>query len=42
MNKDCDEFSYLKNKFPRVSEVKVKEDIFVAAQIVKFMQNKHI
>jgi len=38
MNKDGDGFLYLMNKFPRISEAKIKEGIFVGPQIRKVMQ----
>jgi hypothetical protein len=33
INKDGDGFLYLKNKFPGINEVKVRDGIFVAQQI---------
>jgi len=32
-------FTYLKNKFPRISTAKIKEGIFVGLQIRKLTQN---
>ncbi|GBN60525.1 hypothetical protein AVEN_5643-1 [Araneus ventricosus] len=33
MDKTGDEFNFLKTKFPRLSEAKIKEEIFVGPQI---------
>ena len=33
MNKSGDGFQYLQNKFPRISDAKIKEGIFVGPQI---------
>jgi hypothetical protein len=33
MNKEGEEFIYLRQEFPRISEVKIKEGIFVGVQV---------
>ena len=33
-------FQYVRNKFPNVSDAKIKEGIFIGPQVRKLMQNK--
>jgi len=40
MEKTGSGFQYLKNKFPNVSDVKIKEGIFIGPQIRELMQDK--
>jgi len=40
MDKTVREFEYLRNKFPNVSDAKIKEGIFIGPQIRKLMQDK--
>ena len=42
MVKDGSGFSYLKKKFPRLSEAKIKEGIFVGPQIRELMKDKNL
>lgn len=39
MDRNGDGFSFLKNKFPRVSDAKIKEGIFVGPQIRELMND---
>jgi hypothetical protein len=39
MNKHGDWFNYLKEKFPHISDAKINENIFVAAQIRKLLKD---
>jgi len=41
MDKTSRGFEYLRNKFPNVSDEKIKEGIFIGPQIRKLMQDKH-
>ena len=41
MNKDKPAFQYIRNKFPKLSEAKVTEGIFVGPQIRQLMIDKH-
>ena len=38
MDRTGEGFAYLKNKFPRVSDAKIKEGIFVGPQIRELMR----
>lgn len=40
MNKDGAGFQYLKTKFPRISDAKLKEGIFVGPQIRELMTDE--
>jgi len=40
MNKNSCGFKYLRNKFPNVSDIKIKEGIFIGPQIRELMQDK--
>jgi len=40
MDKTSRGFEYLRNKFPNVSDAKIKEDIFIGPQISELMQDK--
>ena len=40
MDKTGRGLEYLKNKFPNVSDAKIKEDIFIGPQIRELMQDK--
>ena len=40
MDKTGPGFEYVKNKFPNLSDVKIKESIFIGPQIRELMQNK--
>ena len=40
MDKTGCEFEYVRNKFPNVSDAKIKEGIFIGPQIRKLMQDK--
>jgi hypothetical protein len=39
MDQYCDGFMYLKNKFPRISDAKMKDGIFVGSQITELIQD---
>jgi len=41
MNKDGSGLKFLKEKFPRISEAKIKEGIFVSPQIREVMNDTH-
>ncbi|GBP36303.1 hypothetical protein EVAR_85552_1 [Eumeta japonica] len=41
MNKDGGGFQYLKTKFPRISDAKIKEGIFVGPQIRELMKDSN-
>lgn len=41
MNKDGDGFRYLRQMFPRISDAKIKEGIFVGPQIRHIINDKH-
>jgi hypothetical protein len=41
MNKDSNGFKFLKEKFPRISEAKINEGIFVGPQIREIMNDTH-
>ena len=38
MNKEGEVFEYLRQKFPRISETKIKEGIFVGPQVKQLFQ----
>jgi len=40
MDKTCLGFEYLRNKFPNVSDAKIKEGVFIGLQIRELMQDK--
>ena len=40
MNKTGRGFQYVRNKFPKVSDAKIKECIFIGSQIIELMQDK--
>jgi len=40
MDKTGSGFEYLRNKFPNVSDAKIKEGIFIGPQIRELMQDK--
>lgn len=40
MNKSDADFQYLKTKFPRISDAKLKEGIFVGPQIRELMSDE--
>jgi len=42
MDKTGREFEYVRNKFPNVSDAKIKEVIFIGPQIKKLMQEKQL
>ena len=42
MEKTGSGFEYLRNKFPNVSDAKIKEDIFIGPQIRELMQDKRL
>jgi len=41
MDKTGRGFKYVRNKFPNVSDAKIKEGIFIGLQIGELMQDKH-
>jgi hypothetical protein len=41
MDKTGPGFEYVRNKFPNVSDVKIKEGVFIGPQIRELMQDKH-
>lgn len=41
MNKEGSAFQYLKTKFPRLSDAKIKEGIFIGPQIRELMKDSH-
>ena len=41
MDRDGEGFKYLKSKFPRISEAKIKEEIFVEPQIRELMKDPY-
>jgi len=41
MNRDGQAFKYLKEKFPRLSEAKIKEGVFIGPQIRKLLKDEH-
>ena len=40
MDKTGRGFKYVRNKFPNVSDTKIKEDLFIGPQIRELMQDK--
>jgi hypothetical protein len=40
-NKECEGFDHLKQKYPRIIEAKIKEDIFVGPQVKQLFQDPH-
>src|ERR1043165_8429011 len=41
MNRDGEAFKYLKEKFPRLSEAKIKEGVFIGPQIRALLKDEH-